>query len=245
MSHCSELVHLSVLMHLYVSILSIILLRINISCSQPLPLVPSCEAEVKAGFCSIVLVIWRRSAAQRLLIEGAGVDVDSGASVLSLLSTSIPLVDVVVVASEAGNAVKAAMLAPKRAISPLTRRSFLFSAPGRVRRLLCLIFPSAGRDSSDSFSSGRASARDSRVATSFLLGRRRFRVLEEAVADFWTLERRMLCFIMRFSCLVVEKPSETTASGRCVFRGACEGISPLIRAMRFSRAEGGFVGACN
>lgn len=96
---------------------------------------------------------------------------------------------------------------PNRSRSTISNFSFLFIAPGRLFKLLCLIlFPfslSAVDGSVNEDEVGKASESESRVVMSFLDGRRRF--LEAGAADLATLEAKMEDLMVRLSRLEVEK----------------------------------------
>jgi len=90
-----------------------------------------------------------------------------------------------------------------RSISNFSSFSFLFSAPGLLFMLfsafpwLTFACPTSISPSTSSFSRpGSASARDSRLATSFLLGRRRFCTLAD---DFSILETNEECLVFCLS----------------------------------------------
>ena len=106
-------------------------------------------------------------------------------------------------------------------------------APGLVLTLVCLIFPAF-----EGFStiSGRLSPRDSKVVTSFLLGRRRLAVFFPV---FWMRLTKAECLIIRLSFLVFEKPVSI------VERLEVEvlGIDSVLFALDFERIEGRFLSA--
>lgn len=102
-----------------------------------------------------------------------------------------------------------AMFFAKRSLSPLSSLSRLFMAPGLdfILFLLMIFTWSVGFSSvvalvGASSSSGKASARASRVVTSFLFGRLRFGALVE---DFVTLFIRFACLMRLLSSFVCEK----------------------------------------
>lgn len=118
----------------------------------------------------------------------------------------------------------------KRSISVFTSFSLRFVAPGLDFRLLRCIFacPTSTSPSAPSSSSpGNASASDSRFATSFLFGRRRFCVF---AADFSILLTNDECFIFCLSFF-----EEANAPSRASGLGSAAGTGRAARA-DFARA---------
>ena len=142
-----------------------------------------------SGFVSSVCEMKPRRAAHRSLVEGGALcPLDS--------MSSFPTVP-----PELG-AASCAMFFANRSLSLLSSLSFLFIAPGfdfMLFRLMMLTW-SSGFDPAapepEVSSSGKASARASRVVTSFLFGRRR---LVLVVDDFVILLMRCACLIRRLS----------------------------------------------
>lgn len=81
-------------------------------------------------------------------------------------------------------------------LSALSSFSFRFIAPGLCLRLLCLMTLTWLLVGASSPASGSASARESRLVTSFFDGRRRLRGL---FRDFSIFETNAECLIMRLS----------------------------------------------
>lgn len=214
-----------------------------------------------AGFCSIVADMNPLNAAHRFDVpDGCTaacvcvcVCVPACVSIFSC-PTAVAARAPVAAAPAAETFASCAKLRPNRSISPFTSLSFLLSAPGRVLRLLCrtlpcracsasIASPVATSSSISAWMSSSASPSDSSVATSFLLGRRRF-VCELPEADFLedlaTRERKAECLIRRLSALESMKPSETTLSARWSLRGR---RGSARRARAFWRAVGRLEGA--
>lgn len=99
------------------------------------------------------------------------------------------------------------MFKPILSLSACSTLTFRFMLPGLVLRLFCFVafaLPVRMRkvwsaDVEASTTSGRASARESKVVASFFDGRRRLSGFDE---DFFIFERRAECFIIRLSFLV-------------------------------------------
>ena len=104
-----------------------------------------------------------------------------------------------------------AMFLLNLSFSKLINASFFFIAPGRLLKLLCLILasPTTVVPSVSSVASGNASAKDSRVVTSFLDGRLRF---FEGPLDSSMRETRAECLIIRLSFFVVLNSSSPLRS---------------------------------
>ena len=100
-----------------------------------------------------------------------------------------------------GKAAICAMFLLNLSFSMLTNASFVFIAPGRLFKLLGLIFASPTTFVSfESLAvSGNASAKDSRLVTSFFDGRLRFLT---GAFDFSMREIKAECLIIRLSFLV-------------------------------------------
>lgn len=134
-----------------------------------------------------------RSAAHLSLVEGT--DAFETASTLAF-PFSRPFAD--------GEAASCAMFFAKRSLSPLSSLSLLFMAPGRdfmLFRWMILTWSSGFSPAEvlvpvSTSSVGKASAKESSVATSFLFGRRR---LGFFVEDLVTLLMSCSCFILRLS----------------------------------------------
>ena len=85
-------------------------------------------------------------------------------------------------------------------VSRLIKASFFFIAPGLHFKLLCFVFVSpAAVPSTESGTSGKALARDSRSVTNFLDGRLRFLGM---ALDFSTREIKFECLMARLSLFV-------------------------------------------
>jgi hypothetical protein len=134
-------------------------------------------------------------------------------------------------------AASCAIFLPNLSLSILSNFSLLFVAPGLLFKLLCLIFASP-MTLSESLASGRASASDSSVVTSFLDGRRRLRGFLWAFSIRFT---KAECLIRRLSCLEEMKPSEIMAPSRWVLRGRTSSPEPDLEV--FARTDVRFLGA--
>lgn len=216
-----------------------------------------------AGFCSIVAAMNPLNAANRFAAQldcgGAFAVFSTTSSIIVVVAcafVSVPVVFIVVFLSAAAisRTVESwARLLPNLSISPLTTRSFFFSAPGLLRKLLCLTLPSfsASPPRTSSFvNSGNASAKLSRLVWSFFLSWRFafFRAaLEIPLLDLgWAiLETNAECLIRRLSRLESRKVSSTTASGRWTLRGARglarRSVALRRRVLRLEGATGAFV----
>lgn len=107
----------------------------------------------------------------------------------------------------------------KRSLSSLSSFSFLFMAPGRDFKLLrCILAcPISTCPSTPSSISGSALVSDSRSATSFLLGRRRFWILDDV---FSILDTKDECLIFCLSFLDEAKAvSKSSGLGRVAWVG--------------------------
>ena len=89
-----------------------------------------------------------------------------------------------------------------RSFSMFASFSFRFIAPGRLFKLLCLMIapPTVMSSFLECGASGKATARDSRLVTNFLEGRRRF---FDVTLVFSMREMRAECLIVRLSFLDV------------------------------------------
>ena len=98
-----------------------------------------------------------------------------------------------------------AMFLLNLSLSTFSKASFLFIAPGLLFILLCgiLASPIAARTWLFVGVSGRASASESRLATSFFDGRLRFKGF---LLDFWMREINAECLIMRLSFFEDRRP---------------------------------------
>ena len=127
-----------------------------------------------------------------------------------------------------------------RSFSKLASFSFRFLTPGRLFKLLCLIFTSPTTISSTLVggASGKALARDSRVVTSFFEDRRRFL---DAALGFSMRETKAECLIVRLSFF--EAMPKAPRSFRLSFLPLVEGLllGPEVRTWLFAFL---IVGAC-
>ncbi|KAI2629865.1 hypothetical protein GGR54DRAFT_282621 [Hypoxylon sp. NC1633] len=226
---------------------------------EPHPQFPSFFA-INAGFCSMVAEMKPLNAAQRFAVETcAGAGPPSVVVAWSSPATpSCPPAAPISTSASTGTsrsatALSRARLSPNLSTSPLTTRSFLLSAPLRLFKLRCRTLPSRSCLSPSSVSpssskSGRALASESRSATSFLPGRRRFRgfLLLLMWLAFWMRETKEACLTWRLSFLESMNESlVSAASGRGALRGAY-GCAPDLAAClaRRERRFEGTTGAC-
>ena len=169
-----------------------------------------------------------------------------------LLPLALPLFtapsSLAMASAAAGRAAICAMFLLNLSFSLWINASFFFIAPGLLFKLLCLIFisPIAVAPLALSVVSGNASAKDSRVVTSFLDGRLRF--LDGAL-DFSMREMRAECLIIRLSFfVVVNNPSFLrcveklldgvelgfrVVEGRLVVMGACFRYDEPFKSVRW------------
>lgn len=201
------------------------------------------------------------SAAHRLEPEDAGVASAASPAVSVSISSAVPssfpppaAFPSAVLPSPPlllGIVANCAKLCENLCISPRTTFSFRFNAPGRLRKLRCRVLPACAASSpSPSFNSSRsispsASPSDSSVATSFLLGRRRFRAVRLPPVRGADLEiremkaDRLICRLSRFESA---KLSDTALSGRWSLRGRRGSLSrarALLRAVGRLASVGG------
>ena len=130
---------------------------------------------------------------------------------------------VAIVLPSAGKPAICAIFLLNLSFSRLINTSFFFIAPGRLFKLLCLIFASPITVAPFALVvvSGNASAKDSRVVTSFLDGRLRFL---DGAFDFSMREMRAECLIMRLSFLVVLNNPAPLRFIWCFFEGVEAGL---------------------
>ncbi len=133
---------------------------------------------------------------------------------LLLVPFATPL-SLVIVWPPAGNAAICAKFLLNLSFSILINISFFFMAPGRLFKLLCLIFtsPTTVMPLESLVVSGNASAKDWRVVTSFFDGRL---LLLDGAFDFSMREMRAECLIMRLSFFVLLKNPSLLCSLRSV-----------------------------
>lgn len=132
---------------------------------------------------------------------------------LLLVPFATPL-SLVIVWPPAGNAAICAKFLLNLSFSILINISF-FMAPGRLFKLLCLIFtsPTTVTPPEPLVVSGNASAKDWRVVTSFFDGRL---LLLDGAFDFSMREMRAECLIVRLSFFVLLKNPSPLCSLRSV-----------------------------
>jgi hypothetical protein len=139
-------------------------------------------------------------------------------------------------------AANCAMFFPNLSLSIRSNFSLRFVAPGLLLIDFCLIIPFAATlppSSPRSCKSGRASANPSKVVTSFLLGRRRFKGFLCAFSIRFT---KAECLMVRLSFLELINLSDISAPARCV-AGRAINPDPDFEVRVLERIEWRFLGA--